>query len=82
MTYRVRVLIQGRTAVGDINRVQVNNIYVTPAVDHMGLVIAVTPSPKPGTAPTITIRHDSSRQHGVSTNDYATYFHGRGTFYR
>jgi hypothetical protein len=82
MTYRVRVLIQGRTAIGDINRVQVNDIYVSPAVDHTGLVIGVTPAPRPGASPTITIQHDSSHQHGVATNDFAMYFHGHGSFYR
>jgi hypothetical protein len=30
----------------------------------------------------IQITHDSSGQGGVFTNDFATYFHGQGSFYR
>ena len=80
-TYRVRTLIQGLATVATAN-VQVNDIYVTPAVDHTGLVIAVAASPQPSQPPTITIRHDSSAQGAVSDNDFAAYFHGQGTFHR
>jgi hypothetical protein len=30
----------------------------------------------------IQITHDSSGQGGVATNDFSTYFHGQGSFYR
>ena len=86
-TYRVRTLIQ-RMQVIALANVQVNDTYVSPAVDHTGLVLSVTPSRVAGVtgvasgASAIIIRHDSSRQGRVSDNDFATYFHGRGTFYR
>ena len=79
--YRVRTLIQGLTAV-PIANIQVDDIYVTPAVEHTGLVIAVTPNAQPAQPPTITIRHDSSGQGGVVDSDFAGHFHGQGTFYR
>ena len=80
-TYRVRTLIQ-RMQVIALANVQVNDTYVSPAVDHTGLVLSVTPSRVASVASAIIIRHDSSRQGRVSDNDFATYFHGRGTFYR
>ena len=80
-TYRVRTLIHGMQVVPLAN-VRINDIYVSPAVDHTGLVLSVVPSPVAGRPPAIRIRHDSSRQGGVSENDFATYFHGSGTFYR
>lgn len=84
--YRVRTLIQGKALVagGAIN-VRVNDIYVTPSQDHTGLVVGVTPAlagSPPGTAPTITIRHDSSRLGRVSDNVFRTYFNNSGSFYR
>jgi hypothetical protein len=81
---RVATLVQRTTAVPLAN-VRVNDIYVSPNTDHTGLVIRVTPSPPtpagPG-RPQIMIRHDSSRQGGVSDNEFATYFQGSGTFRR
>lgn len=81
-TYRVRSLIAARIQVPDISQVRLNDIYVTPAVDHTGLVVRLTPATRRGAPPSIRIRHDSSRQGGVAENDFATYFHGRGSFYR
>ena len=81
-TYRVRTLIVGRHQVSDLSQVRVNDIYVTPSVDHTGMVIRITPPIVPNRSPTIIIRHDSSAQHGVKENDFATYFHGQGRFYR
>jgi hypothetical protein len=78
---RVSSVSVGRARVA-VATVRVNDIYVTPAADHTGLVIAVTPSAKPGGVPGITIRHDSSAQGRVAENEFATYFHGHGTFYR
>jgi hypothetical protein len=80
-TFRVRTLIQGLSTIA-LPDVKVDDIYVTPAVDHTGLVIRVTPNPTSGQPPLITIKHDSSNQGRVAENDFATYFHGQGTFYR
>ncbi len=80
-TFRVRVLIRNLRTVPLAN-VQVNDIYVTPNVDHSGLVIQVDPPVRNGDAPRITIKHCSSVQGGVAESEFATYFHGRGTFYR
>ena len=79
---RVPSLIVGRSRIADLAQVKVNNIYVTPPGNHVGLVVRIMPSPRPGGQPTIIIRHDSSGQHQVSDNEFASYFHGRGTFYR
>lgn len=80
-TFRVRTLVQGMQTVALAN-VQVNDIYVTPSVDHTGLVHSVRPNPVAGGLATIMIRHDSSARGGVATSDFATHFKGRGTFYR
>ena len=77
--YRVRTLVHGMRTVGT-REVALNDIYVTPTMDHTGLVIRVTP--RPGADPQITIRHDSSNQGRVADNEFATYFNGRGSFYR
>jgi hypothetical protein len=81
-TYRVRTMVFSRMVVSDISQVQVNDIWASPTQDHTGLVIRVTPPAQAGGRPAITIRHDSSRQGGVADNDFATYFHGQGSFYR
>jgi hypothetical protein len=33
-------------------------------------------------SPSILIRHDSSGQGKVAENEFATYFHGKGRFFR
>ena len=81
-TYRVPVLVRSRTRVPDIAHVKVNDIWASPTLDHTGLVIRIAPAAKAGGQPTITIRHDSSGQGKVAENDFATYFHGHGSFYR
>lgn len=78
---RVTSVTVGRAAVV-VGNVRANDIYVTPTLDHTGLVVRVTPPAKPGGVPGITIRHDSSAQGKVAENDFATYFHGHGNFYR
>jgi hypothetical protein len=81
-TYRVRSLILGKSVVA-LADVRINDIYVTPQVDHTGLVFKIIPAnPQTNTPQRIFIRHDSSRQGGVFENEFGTYFHGRGTFYR
>lgn len=77
---RVPTVIQGKTEVPRQN-VQANDIWVSASLDHTGLVARVTPA-QGGQPNTIVIRHDSSRQGGVFENDFATYFHGHGRFYR
>jgi hypothetical protein len=81
-TYRVPVMVRSRTPVTDILQVKVNDIWASPTLDHTGLVIRVGPPAKPGAHPTIIIRHDSSGQGRVAENDFGTYFHGHGSFYR
>jgi len=80
-TYRVRTLIQGLRTV-EVADVKVDDIYVTPTKDHTGLVLRVTASKTAGKPPTIVIRHASSGQGRVADNEFATYFHGRGSFHR
>lgn len=79
-TYRVKTMISGYTEIKRLTDVKVNDIYVTPDRKHTGLVIKVTPA-KSGD-PAITIRHDSSAQGKVATDDFATRFKGRGSFLR
>jgi hypothetical protein len=81
-TYRVPVLVGGHSQVPDIQHVRVNDIYVTPRRDHTGLVVRVTPAHQAGGQPSITIRHDSSGQGRVAENDFASFFHGQGDFFR
>lgn len=84
--YRVATLVQ-RTVAVPLADIRVNDIYVSPGADHTGLVIRITPAPpprpgQPPAPPQITIRHDSSGQGRVADNEFATYFHGQGTFRR
>jgi hypothetical protein len=81
-TYRVAVLVRSRTPVASVSQVKVNDIWASPPLDHTGLVVRVVPPAKAGGSSTITIRHDSSHQHQVVENDFATFFHGHGSFYR
>src|SRR5437879_3216945 len=60
-TYRVPILVHSRTPVPNISQVRVNDIWASPSLDHIGIVIRITPPPpQGGTRPTVTIRHDSS----------------------
>jgi len=90
--YRVSTLISGLATVL-VGQVQVGDLYVALAQDHVGLVSRIAPATvgaDGGTAdagaaapqPQIFIQHDSSRQGGVFENEFATYFHGHGTFRR
>ena len=81
-TYRVPVLVQSRLRLTELKLVRVNDIWASPSLDHTGIVIKVIPAANAGGKPTITIRHDSSGQHRVAENDFTTYFHGHGSFYR
>ena len=62
--------------------VRTGDIWISEAEDHAGLVVRVMPNLHPRQMPEITIRHDSSRQNGVATNDFERYFHGQGWFCR
>ncbi len=81
-TYRVPILVHTRRPVSSVQDVMVNDIWASPTLDHTGLVIRVTPPARTGGQSAITIRHDSSGQGRVAENDFATYFHGHGAFYR
>jgi hypothetical protein len=81
-TFRVKTMLGGLSEVKKIADVKVNDVYATPSKDHTGLVIKVTPDPKKPDEPKITIRHDSSNQGKVADNEFATYFKGKGSFYR
>ena len=76
-TFRVPTLLGGKSQV-KLEEVKVDDLYVNPNKDHTGIVIKVSKD-KP---PKITIRHDSSGQGKVAENEFATYFKGKGMFYR
>jgi len=78
---RVKTLIGGKSEV-ELADVKVNDVYVTPSRDHTGLVVKVTPDPKNPDTPKVVIRHDSSAQGKVSENEFASYFKGKGDFFR
>jgi len=78
-TLRVPDLIRGKTQVAQAD-VRVGDIYANRGRDHCGMVSRVTA--RTGQPTQIEIEHDSSRQGGVSRNDFATYFHGQGDFFR
>jgi len=82
LTFRVKTLVSGRPRCSSPSLVRVNYIWASPAMDHVGIVVKVADPPKPGDPPKITIRHDSSAQGRVADNDFATYFKGRGIFFR
>lgn len=49
---------------------------------HCGMVFSVTPATSDGEPPTIVIKHCSSSQKQVATNDWAAHFKKGGAFYR
>ena len=59
-TCRVRTLLFGRKRVLDVTQVQINSIYVTSDMGHVGLVYRVTVPTRPGSIPRIIIRHATS----------------------
>lgn len=79
-TIKVTELVAGLTAYGRENA-KVNDIWASSALDHSGLVVSVTATG--GTPPNnIMIRHDSSAQGGVVTDDFDEHFKRDGKFYR
>lgn len=81
-TFRVKTMLGGLSEVKKLSDVKVNDVYATPSKDHTGLVIKVLANKAKPEEPTITIRHDSSAQGKVADNEFATYFKGKGSFYR
>jgi hypothetical protein len=79
-SFRVPDTVQGMTQVS-IDDVRVRDVWANDALTHMGLVTKVDRDADAGSV-TIMITHDSSHQRGVFTNEFATYFHGQGKFYR
>lgn len=86
-TYRVSVLVQGKrkvvdtlNKVGKLTDVQINDIYVMPAMNHTGLVFKIETDDKGD--PTIWIRHDSSGQGKLAENKLSFFAKGNGSFYR
>ncbi len=80
-THRVPVLIERFSKV-PLRDVQSGDIWTNSDENHAGLVIRVMPNLYPDEMPEITICHDSSRQHGLAINDFESYFHGQGSFWR
>jgi hypothetical protein len=82
-TIKVPMLVQGMPTVKPA-LVQVNDIWVNQAQSHCGIVVAV--QPVTGKNPKITISQCSSNEAagrlGVNQQDWATFFHGQGSFYR
>ena len=78
-TIRVPDLITGKIKI-DVKGVKVNDIWTNTGLNHCGLVAKVEKD-KAGVVQ-IHITHDSSNRGGVFTNDFLTYFHGQGNFYR
>ncbi|MCB2264010.1 MAG: hypothetical protein LGR52_13915 [Candidatus Thiosymbion ectosymbiont of Robbea hypermnestra] len=84
-TVKIADIANGKKQVKSLNDVKVGDIYVNPAKTHCGIVSKTQMLPgKPGTPSTkkIEIQHDSSRQGRVAKNDFATYFSGKGAFFR
>ena len=80
-TCRVHVLAD-RCSKVPLKDVRSGDIWINDDENHTGLVIRVVRSLHPDRLREITIRHDSSGQHGIATNDFEHYFHGRGSFCR
>jgi len=81
-TCRVNALLGGRQRVVDMALVRARDIYVTPNMDHVGLVSRVTKPLQTGSAPSIFIRHATSIHGQIAENGFSTYFHSCGYFYR
>lgn len=79
-TIRVPDAIQGMQEV-KIDDVKEHDVWANDSLTHMGMVTKVNRGGDAGQA-TIMITHDSSHLKKVSENEFATYFHGQGKFYR
>ncbi len=77
-TVRVPDLVNGLSEVA-LSDLQINDIWANANLDHCGLVSKIENTN--GTKK-ITIKHCSSSQGRVAENDFATYFHSGGKFYR
>jgi hypothetical protein len=79
-TFRVPDLVLGRPRVIELKNVRINDIWASTNLSHCGLVVQAG-NDSSGVLQ-ISIKHDSSAQGRVATNDFRTYFHGQGIFYR
>lgn len=77
---RVPDVISGKQQTTDLKNVRVNDIWANNGATHCGLVSKVD-TDKTGKI-NISITHDTNRQGGVRTNDFGTFFHAEGKFYR
>jgi hypothetical protein len=82
---KVPLLVQGLARV-EPSDVRENDIWANAAQTHCGYVIQVTPATAAGGTPQIRISQCSSNESagrlGVNQQDWATFFHGGGSFYR
>lgn len=69
------------TEVKEPSTVEVGCVFINDAQDHCGIVRKVVAAKEKGKPPTIDIEHCSSGQGKVATNDWGTYFKGKGKFY-
>ena len=81
-TLKVADITKGKKEVTSIDQVKQGDIYVNPAKTHAGIVSKVLKITGKPPKINIEIEHDSSRQGKVAKNDFATYFKGKGKFYR
>lgn len=79
-TIRVPDVVSGKSRVSELKQVKVSDIWANAALNHCGIVSKVQTNA--AGAIQIQITHDSSGQGGVATNEFSTYFHGQGNFYR
>jgi hypothetical protein len=80
-TLRVRDLVRALSRVSQLSRVREADVWVSPQEDHCGLVCRVQRNERSGER-RIWITHDSVKQRGVATDEFATHFQGKGAFYR
>lgn len=80
-TLRVRDLARTLSLVSQLSRVREDDVWISPKQDHCGLVSRVLVDERSGER-RLWITHDSSRQRGVVTDEFAVHFQGKGTFHR
>lgn len=81
-TLKVADIAKGKKEITSLDQVKVGDIYINPGKTHAGIVSKVQKLPGSPPKIKIEIEHDSSRQGKVAKNDFATYFGGRGNFFR
>lgn len=76
---RVPDVITGKAKRSNLAKVKAGDIWVSPTLDHCGLVEKVAPDAKLGVR--ITIKHCSSKRGGVFSDDFHSHFGAKGSFY-